>query len=74
MPLVNCPTCGKQIEWSQSEYRPFCSEKCKLLDLGEWIEGGYRLPDESTGLSEEDLQKIENAINETDGQENDEPS
>jgi len=62
MPLVNCPTCGKQIEWAESEHRPFCSEKCKLLDLGEWIEEGYRMPDESTSLSEEDLQKIETAL------------
>jgi len=71
MVLVNCPTCGKQIEWSESEYRPFCTEKCKLLDLGEWIEEGYRLPDESSQLSEEDMQKIESSLNDD---ENEEPS
>jgi endogenous inhibitor of DNA gyrase (YacG/DUF329 family) len=62
MPLVKCPTCRKEIEWSESEYRPFCSERCKLIDLGEWIEGGYSLPDESSPLTEEDLQKIETAL------------
>lgn len=62
MPLVNCPTCGKRIEWSESEFRPFCSEKCKLLDLGEWIDGNYALPDESAQLSEEDMQKIESTL------------
>ncbi len=69
MPLVNCPTCGKQIEWSESEYRPFCSEKCKLLDLGEWIEEGYRVPDENSSLNEEDLRQIEAALEQTENDE-----
>ena len=29
--VVNCPTCGKPVEWS------FCSERCRLIDLGEWL-------------------------------------
>jgi endogenous inhibitor of DNA gyrase (YacG/DUF329 family) len=62
MPLVNCPTCGKRIEWSESEYRPFCSEKCKLLDLGDWIEGNFRVPDENSQLDEKDIQEIEKAL------------
>ena len=34
---VNCPTCNAVVEWSEtSEYRPFCSKKCQLIDLGEW--------------------------------------
>jgi endogenous inhibitor of DNA gyrase (YacG/DUF329 family) len=70
MALVVCPTCRKKIEWSTSEYRPFCSEKCKLLDLGEWIEGNYSLPDEGSGLNEDDLRKIEAALEEK----NSEPS
>ncbi|HTV50512.1 MAG TPA: DNA gyrase inhibitor YacG [Steroidobacteraceae bacterium] len=35
---VKCPTCGRTIEWSSaSPYRPFCSERCKLIDLGAWL-------------------------------------
>ena len=35
--IVKCPTCGKSVEWSDKfPYRPFCSERCKLIDLGEW--------------------------------------
>ncbi len=35
--FVACPTCQKKIAWSSEEkYRPFCSERCKLIDLGEW--------------------------------------
>lgn len=34
---VKCPICTKSVVWSpQSEYRPFCSKKCQLIDLGEW--------------------------------------
>lgn len=34
---VNCPICSKAVVWStDSEYRPFCSKKCQLIDLGEW--------------------------------------
>jgi endogenous inhibitor of DNA gyrase (YacG/DUF329 family) len=35
---VKCPTCGRRIEWSdQFPFRPFCSERCKLIDLGAWL-------------------------------------
>ena len=34
---VNCPTCQKQVEWVEgSRFRPFCSERCKLIDFGAW--------------------------------------
>ena len=34
---VKCPICAKQVVWAPtSEYRPFCSKKCQLIDLGEW--------------------------------------
>ena len=34
---VECPTCGAPVEWSaKSEFRPFCSHRCKLIDLGNW--------------------------------------
>jgi len=36
--VVRCPTCGKPVEWSKkSRWRPFCSERCRLIDLGEWL-------------------------------------
>lgn len=35
--FVPCPTCGKPVAWLDSNrFRPFCSERCKLIDLGEW--------------------------------------
>jgi endogenous inhibitor of DNA gyrase (YacG/DUF329 family) len=37
-PLVKCPTCGRELEWSgASPFRPFCSERCRLIDLGAWL-------------------------------------
>lgn len=35
---LNCPTCGRKIEWSEAfPFRPFCSERCRLVDLGAWL-------------------------------------
>ncbi|MGO8754624.1 MAG: DNA gyrase inhibitor YacG [Gallionellaceae bacterium] len=45
-PVVTCPHCGKEVVWnSENRYRPFCSERCKLIDLGQWANEGYRIPD-----------------------------
>ncbi|ECF4923627.1 TPA: DNA gyrase inhibitor YacG [Salmonella enterica subsp. enterica serovar Vietnam] len=35
--VVSCPTCGKSVVWGKiSPFRPFCSKRCQLIDLGEW--------------------------------------
>lgn len=42
---VACPTCKKDSEWSEENtYRPFCSERCKLIDLGEWANESRTIP------------------------------
>jgi len=42
---VICPTCGKRVFWTpDSDWRPFCSERCKLIDLGAWASERYRVP------------------------------
>ena len=44
---VDCPTCGKEVPWTAaSPWRPFCSERCRLIDLGEWIDETRRIPAE----------------------------
>ena len=46
-PAVNCPQCGKIVLWDEANrYRPFCSERCKLIDLGEWATESYRIPEQ----------------------------
>ncbi len=62
MALVKCPTCGKQVEYQGNEFRPFCSERCKLLDFGAWADEEYNLPVENTGLTEEDWDQVEQAL------------
>lgn len=45
MPVVNCPTCAAKVEWiDANKYRPFCSERCKQIDLGAWAEEKYTIP------------------------------
>lgn len=45
LPVVACPQCGKEVAWcNDSRYRPFCSERCKLIDLGQWAAESYRIP------------------------------
>jgi endogenous inhibitor of DNA gyrase (YacG/DUF329 family) len=48
MRRVRCPNCHRETSWSGNAYRPFCSERCKLLDLAAWADERYRIPGEST--------------------------
>ncbi len=64
MPIVECPTCKKETEYSGNEFRPFCSERCKLIDFGDWADGNFRLPSQDTALSEKDLDELEKALTE----------
>ena len=42
---VNCPRCGKPVAWdTANRYRPFCSQRCRLIDLGAWASENYRIP------------------------------
>lgn len=46
--VVDCPTCGRRVEWTPaSRWRPFCSERCKLVDLGAWATEQYTVPGEA---------------------------
>ena len=48
-----CPTCGRVVKAEPPDaFLPFCSERCRLADLGKWLDGGYRI---SSPASEEDL-------------------
>lgn len=62
MPLVRCPHCGKEVEFKGNEFRPFCSDRCKLLDFGAWADEEYALPAETSTLSDEDVDEIEKAL------------
>jgi endogenous inhibitor of DNA gyrase (YacG/DUF329 family) len=56
-----CPICGKP---AIEKFRPFCSERCSLVDLGRWLGGGYRVP---TAERPEDAPAASNPETEEDG-------
>ena len=56
--LVKCPECGKGVDYESSEFRPFCSERCKLLDLGAWADEEYALPADEADMTEEDISEL----------------
>lgn len=65
---LSCPTCHFTLEWSSTNpYRPFCSERCRLIDLGEWFSEERKICTEQSpievnlnaSLSEADLRLLE---------------
>lgn len=45
--IVNCPSCGGPSRFApDNRFRPFCSERCRLTDLGAWADGSYAIPGE----------------------------
>jgi endogenous inhibitor of DNA gyrase (YacG/DUF329 family) len=54
MRTVPCPTCNRPVEWNESsKWRPFCSERCKLIDLGAWASEKHAIPSEPAAGDEE---------------------
>ena len=50
---LKCPTCGKPVEWEDNPSRPFCSERCRMVDLGRWASEEYHVSVPLTDVSEE---------------------
>jgi uncharacterized protein len=48
--LVKCPTCSTPVAWTEaSRFRPFCSERCRTMDLGDWAAERHRIAGEALG-------------------------
>ena len=43
-----CPQCRRETSWEDNPWKPFCSERCKLIDLGRWANEEYRVPTSET--------------------------
>jgi endogenous inhibitor of DNA gyrase (YacG/DUF329 family) len=43
---VRCPACRRPVSWEGNAHRPFCSERCRIVDLGHWAAERYRIPGE----------------------------
>ncbi len=55
---IICPICKNTTTWEENPWRPFCSERCKLIDLGKWVSEEYKIPikseEEIEGVAEEE--------------------
>jgi uncharacterized protein len=57
---AKCPHCGKETGLDGTNpFRPFCSERCKLIDLSHWISGTYRIPEKENAEEEIDVRTEE---------------
>jgi endogenous inhibitor of DNA gyrase (YacG/DUF329 family) len=50
---IKCPTCRKLAPWEGNPFRPFCSERCKMIDLGAWAGEEFRIPGDKKPDDEE---------------------
>ncbi|MCK9605304.1 MAG: DNA gyrase inhibitor YacG [Methylomonas sp.] len=47
-PIVACPTCKTPVPWvAEQTFKPFCSQRCKLIDLGDWATEAHKIPGQS---------------------------
>lgn len=42
--IIICPVCKKKTTWEENPWKPFCSERCKLIDFDKWVTEEYRIP------------------------------
>lgn len=55
--MKKCPICRKPVEFQENPHRPFCSERCKLIDFGHWADENYRVPAQEQRPSVEELEQ-----------------
>ena len=57
---IRCPSCKKEATWDNNPFRPFCSERCRIMDLGKWASEGYRIAGEKKETQGEDSEEKNN--------------
>lgn len=57
--MINCPRCQIETSWQDNPHRPFCSERCKLIDLGAWANEEYYLPTQDVLSTEQNIDFME---------------
>jgi endogenous inhibitor of DNA gyrase (YacG/DUF329 family) len=60
---VKCPTCRSEALWEGNPHRPFCSERCRLIDLGAWTMERYRIPADDSELDAENSDDDDQNLN-----------
>lgn len=61
---VKCPRCHKEFSYYDSEHRPFCTDRCKMIDMGQWLNESYTVP--TTSSPDQHLEVDEFEIDEAD--------
>jgi endogenous inhibitor of DNA gyrase (YacG/DUF329 family) len=59
MPTTNCPICKKPVDTTAEDF-PFCSDRCRIIDLGKWASGDYKIA--SPIFDPDELESLENEI------------
>ncbi len=52
--IIRCPRCGKMAVWQDNPSRPFCSDKCRQIDLGRWASEDYAIAGKPAPLAEDE--------------------
>lgn len=55
---MKCPNCGQPVSWEDNPFRPFCSERCKLIDFGRWANEEYRVPVAETPMTDTEAEPV----------------
>ncbi len=63
---MKCLMCGKPTFWKDNPFRPFCSERCKLIDFGHWADEEYTLPAETAPTSADGVELVSHDAEEDD--------
>ena len=57
--IVKCPICGKQADFFAEPVGPFCSDRCKMIDLGHWLNEDYRVSEPLTPQDFAEFEQVE---------------
>ncbi len=63
---VKCPTCKNDFSYYSSEFRPFCTERCKMIDMGHWFDESYTIEGRTNSVYIEDSEMLQQLLDETD--------
>lgn len=62
---VNCPSCKKEFDYYSSQVRPFCTDRCKLIDMGQWLDDSYTISGRDNSVYIENPELLQTLVDET---------
>jgi endogenous inhibitor of DNA gyrase (YacG/DUF329 family) len=55
--MIRCPVCRNETTWENNQHRPFCSQRCQLLDLGKWADNSYTIENPDYSATEDEIEE-----------------